>query len=65
VKNTPTPTSNDQSTAIAAPDVSPQPPALDEHTGKGGLYSIVDGRRVLQERTEDPAKTPPTAPKAA
>ncbi|KLN57621.1 hypothetical protein [Variovorax paradoxus] len=50
-------------TASAAPAPA-EPPIPDEHAGKGGMYQIVDGRRVLVDRTEDPAKTTPTAPKA-
>lgn len=35
----------------AAP-ASPAPEAADEHQGQGGLYSVVDGKRVLVHRTQ-------------
>lgn len=49
--------------AIPAPEADALPIA-DEHMGKGGMYQLVDGRRVLVERTEDPVKTKLTAAKA-
>lgn len=34
----------------------------DEHAGKGGSYLLVDGKRVLQERTDHaPQQTEPVA----
>lgn len=40
---------------------------MDEHEGKGGSYEMVDGKRVLRERTapvpeKDGAAAPETAP---
>ena len=33
---------------------APQPPAPDEHTGKGGLYIRSGGQRTLVDRTKQP-----------
>lgn len=40
----------------AAAPATPQPPAPDEHTGKGGLYIRSGGKRTLVERTQQPTK---------
>lgn len=37
-------------TASAAPTPAPKTP-MEPNPGKGGLYKLVDGKRVLQERT--------------
>ena len=38
----------------AAPPAPAKAPAPDRHTGKGGLYTRVNGVRTLVERTEQP-----------
>ena len=49
--------------AIAAPAFAPVAPTpqADAHAGRGGLYEIVDGQRVLVERTDGQAQTAPAA----
>lgn len=42
--------------ALEAPAPTVQP---DTHAGRGGLYELFDGQRVLIERTDDQAQTPP------
>ena len=40
----------------AAAPAAPQPPAPDEHTGKGGLYIRSGGLRTLVDRTQQPTE---------
>ena len=46
---------NDQAAVAAAPEISAPPPApqSDEHAGKGGMYELVNGQRVLLDRTKE------------
>ncbi len=48
-----------QDTPAPAPDAPAQSstPAVDAHAGRGGLYHLIDGQRVLQQRTADDART--------
>lgn len=49
---------NGATTVVPTPaSAAPQPPAPDEHTGKGGLYIRSGGQRTLVERTEQPIET--------
>ncbi|WP_183025959.1 hypothetical protein [Variovorax sp. UMC13] len=50
-------TNNAASTAPKAGPVSAPAPGRDANHGKGGAYRLVDGKRVLTERSE-PAQDP-------
>lgn len=47
----------------ASPPIAPAAPAApDPNAGRGGAYELVDGVRVLVERTKDRSDTPVTKP---
>lgn len=39
--------------AAVVPAPAPAAPAVDEHTGIGGLYAVIEGQRVLADRTRN------------
>lgn len=56
------------STAAPAADapgavVLPAPTVRDEHHGKGGMYTRINGVRTLVERTQQPGQTTPATSK--
>ncbi|SIR06589.1 hypothetical protein [Pseudacidovorax sp. RU35E] len=51
--DTDTPVPAAQAPAAPQPAPAPEAPAADEHAGRGGLYEMRDGKRVLIERGGD------------
>ena len=53
----PTTADSGATTVVPTPaPAAPQPPAPDEHTGKGGLYIRSGGQRTLVDRTKQPTE---------
>jgi len=47
---------------MTTPDPSPATNGTDDHHGMGGRYEVIDGRRVLVQRTQEaPAADAPVA----